>query len=256
MRPRLTRLVPALVLATVLWPTAAVAQQFEGTIITRSIYGNAYAIADATGTNPSEVLDVPIEQVIAARAEYPEDITVQEATMYVKGSLVRMEMPEEEMAGGYAIMDMASGLFRMVQPAERVYVEWTVEEMQQMRAMAGATPYGEGEAPAPAATPRPLGITKVVNGVECAAYEFMAEQASMWDEEGEEELNADKLFSEHGFPMLMQTLSWEEDYEVEEVLAVEPGSVDDAMFQPPSGYRKMTIQDMMGGMMQQMERDR
>ncbi len=234
MRPRLTRLVPALVLATVLWPTAAVAQQFEGTIITRSIYGNAYAIADATGTNPSEVLDVPIEQVIAARAEYPEDITVQEATMYVKGSLVRMEMPEEEMAGGYAIMDMASGLFRMVQPAERVYVEWTVEEMQQMRAMAGATPYGEGEAPAPAATPRPLGITKVVNGVECAAYEiqtddkrvvgwltkehgdllesfrFMAEQASMWDEEGEEELNADKLFSEHGFPMLMQTLSWEQ----------------------------------------------
>ncbi len=56
--------------------------------------------------------------------------------------------------------------------------------------------------------------------------------------------------------MLMQTLSWDEDYEVEEVLAVEPGSVDDAMFQPPSGYRKMSMQEMMGSMMQQMERDR
>jgi hypothetical protein len=145
-----------------------------------------------------------------------------------------------------------------------MYIEWTKEDMERMKAMVpdmgGASEQFE---------PRATGLTKSISGMSCVAYDIdtndgvtriwvskdnaqlvrafagLTESVSaMAMEEGETDESA--LVTEHGFPVLMLRLGYDV-YEIEETLSVERQSISDDLFAPPAGYTKMTMADMIRG---------
>jgi hypothetical protein len=209
------------------------------------------------------------------------DVEAEDIVNYVKGSKFRSQ-PEGE-GQPYMIADVEAGVFRSVQPAEQMYVEWTKEDLQEsMQDMMGQMPEGyeaeddEGSAP----TVRPLGKTRSINGFRCEAYEVrtrdkliwawvtedhpdamraferMAEGVKEMDPMAESENDPEDIYLQYGLPILTQEVGmWDgelsDQYDIEEVVSIERESVPDSMFEVPAGFRKMTMQDMMKGMMQQ-----
>ena len=59
-----------------------------------------------------------------------------------------------------------------------------------------------------------------------------------------------QLVSEHGFPVLEQTLnktSWDTRYEISEVVSVEHTTPATELFTIPGDYRRRSFMDMIGG---------
>lgn len=254
-----------LTMMAVTLPSIAFAQQFEGVIRQRTISVERYALEDKGFDMSEAIFDVPTERIFALREELEADgaMTVLEADMYIKGDLIRTDM-ETEAGPAYATMDLEEGIIRMFQPSESMYIEWTTEDMERMRAMVpdmgGASEHLE---------PRATGLTKSINGMSCVAYDIdtndgvtriwvsednaqlvrafaglMESVSAMAMEEGETDESA--LITEHGFPVLTLRLG-SGAYEIEETLSVERQSVSDDLFTPPAGYTKMTMADMMRG---------
>ncbi len=124
-------------------------------------------------------------------------------------------------------------------------------------------------------TIHPLNQTRVVSGVRCDGYEvrteaavthawvtqefatalrafrtFLQQAQRMNPEEGEASRTPNALVANYGFPMLTQTVHVSRggravgDYNVQEIVAITPGSVADRLFAAPAGYRKMSLADL------------
>ncbi|MDH3292081.1 MAG: DUF4412 domain-containing protein [Gemmatimonadota bacterium] len=254
-------LLAAMILAV---PSAATAQQFEGVIKHRTISVQKYALEDRGFDMSEAIFDVATERILALREELEADgvMTVEEAEVYIKGNLIRMDMATEE-GPVYATMDLDQGIMRMVQPNEQMYMEWTETDMERMKTMmpdrGGASEEGE---------PRATGQTRTINGMTCVAYDietddgttrvwvskdnaqlakaFVGLMESMSAMSMEDETDESMLVAKYGFPVLMLRLG-RDKYEIEETLSVDRKSVSDGLFTPPAGYKKMTMADMMRG---------
>ena len=262
---RITQMSTLLTVMAVTLPSAAFAQQFEGVVKQRTISVERYALEDKGFDMSEAIFDVPTERILALREELEADrvMTVEETQTYIKGNLIRTDMETEE-GPAYVTMDLEQGIIRMFQPSESMYIEWTKEDMERMKAMVpdmgGASEQSE---------PRETGLTKSINGMSCVAYDMDTEDgvtrvwvskdnaqlvkafaglmesvSAMTMEEGETDESA--LVAEHGFPVLMLRLGYDM-YEIEETLSVDRQSVADDLFTPPAGYKKMTMADMMRG---------
>lgn len=255
-------LLAALVLAV---PSAALAQQFEGVIKQRTISVETYALEDRGFEMSEAIFDMATDRILALREELEADgvMTVEEAEVHIKGNLIRMDMATEE-GPAYATMDLDQGIMRMVQPNERMYMEWTKADMERLKAMMPDMG-GDSEEPEPRAT----GQTRTINGMTCVAYDVETDEGTtrvwvskdnaqlaeafaglmesvnaMVMEEGE--TDEEMLVAKYGFPVLMLRLGYD-TYEIEEILSVDQQPVSDDLFTAPAGYRKMTMADMMRG---------
>ncbi len=238
------------------------AAQFEGIIKQRTISVNLVALAER-GFDISNLLDVSVERLLALRGELEAqgDMTVTEDEIYIKGSHVRSNFTDDE-GPAWASIDLAQGVMRLVRPDQRMYIEMTQDDMKQMAANMGA---GPGEQPQPDVSS--VGGSKTISGLRSHAYDVTTTEGTrrIWVSNANVDLatsfqrfaeapnfggepDAAYVVAEHGFPMLELWTTYD-TFEIEEVVAVEPQSLDDALFAMPAGYRKTTMAEMMSGMM-------
>ncbi len=239
------------------------AAQFEGVVKQREISVTIAALEER-GFDLSSLVDVPIERLLALRGELVAsgDMTVTESEIYIKGSRMRVS-DETDDDGAWGIIDLEQGVMLSVQPGQRMYIEMTQDDFRQMGASTGG---GAEDQPEVAR----VGETKTINGLRSVAYDVTTYEGTtrVWvsnDNGGlaawfqrfaeafeamsmDDDTDASSVVAEHGFPMLVLKTTYDM-FEVEETFAVEPQSLDDALFVPPAGYQKMTMAEMMGDMM-------
>ena len=239
------------------------AAQFEGVVKQREISVTLAAL-DERGFDLSSLLDVPIERLLALRAELVAsgDMTVTESEIYIKGSRVRVS-DETDDDGAWGIIDLEQGVMLSVQPGQRMYIEMTQDDLRQMGASTGGGAAGQPEVAR-------VGETKTINGLRSVAYDVTTFEGTtrVWvskDNGGlaawfqrfaeafqamsmDDDTDASSVVAEHGFPTLVLKTTYDM-FEVEETFAVEPQLLDDALFVPPAGYQKMTMAEMMDDMM-------
>jgi hypothetical protein len=276
---RLSRILTAAALiAALALPGLTWAQGFEGTIETRSASLDDEALRYLLGPagegdefDASGIFDVSILQIIEAAPELG-GIDVEVLTYHFKGTMMRVDGGLEEEMPGYAILDFGEGSFALVNPAERMVLEMTRDDFEQMKEM-----MAEEEPAEPRAKPqvRPLGQTKEINGMSADAFEIKSEQETtvawvtkdlsdvvevflelesrmksmgMFEEE-DEDTEVFLLLADHGFPVVEQTLTrypWGEfAYEISAVISVERTSLADDMFATPEDYERHSILEMM-----------
>jgi hypothetical protein len=276
---RLSRIfTSAALLAALALPGLTWAQGFEGTIETRAASLDEEALKYLLGPagegeefDASGIFEVPIVRIIQ---EAPQlgGIEVEVLTYHFKGTMMRVDGGLEEDMPGYAILDYGAGSFSLVNPAERMVLEMTREDFEEMKEM-----MAEEEAAGPRAKPqvRPLGQAKEINGMRAVAFEVKSETETtvawvtkdlsdvvevflelesrmksmgMFEEE-DEDTEVFMLLAEHGFPVLEQTLArypWGEySYDISAVISVDRTSLADDMFAIPEDYERHSILEMM-----------
>ncbi|UCC71905.1 MAG: DUF4412 domain-containing protein [Gemmatimonadota bacterium] len=278
---RLPRTYPlAALLSLLALPALSWAQGFEGTIETRTISVDEealYYFLDPEGEAEEEpdvtkIFDIPVAQMIATTPEWGE-VEVEQLTYHIKGTMMRVDGGVDEEMPGYALLDFASGTFQLVNPAERMVLEMTKEDFEQMKEIVPG--YGEEEEEArEKARVRPLGQSKEINGMSCTAFEiasgedltiawvtrdlqdvvdvFLELESRMKGmgmfEEDDEDTEVFLLVAEHGFPVVEQTLTQSEwggsTYEVSAVTSVERRSLSDDLFTAPADYERRSILEM------------
>ncbi len=274
------RMIPtgALLLA-ILQPGLSSAQSFEGTVNQRQINVGANALTAAlgeeatqNGVDPEDVFAIPLKRLL----ELGDDVDVTNISFSIKGNKMRVEGGADEQFG-YVIVDFGVGTFQMVQPSERMYIEWTKEDFQRLDEMMSMMHTGDDEERAPPQVTS-LDKTMEINGLRSSAYRVTTEDnitvvwvtdelkdlvgafmdleerfsaMGMMDEENDD-MEIFTLIADRGFPVLTMTYSTYEhgtgDYEISEVVSVERQSLSDDLFAPPSDYDKKTMMDMMQGM--------
>ncbi len=248
-------------------------QGFEGTIVMRQLRIPVGALHRQTGGDPDRLFALEVER-LATIAEQVENVT-----MRIKGARMRTEGFGEAGEGGYMTVDWERGIFRTVQPSERTYLEWTLQDIERMqKQMREAQPEPEDAddaTPSTEPTIHPLNQARIVSGIRCDGYEvrtpgavthawvtqdhaaalrafrnFLEQAQRMNPAEAADARAPNALVANYGFPMLTQTIHVSDggravgDYNVQEILSISPGSIPDNTFAPPAGYRKMTLEDL------------
>jgi len=210
------------------------------------------------------------------KPEVPEATAVEEGTeaIYIKDGLMRVEV-DKEGESMVTIMDMKNGVMRNLMPEKKAYMEVTVEEMakqmQSMKKAMGELGAGEmkNEADARPSQIRKTGQKKKINGFKCEQYVqtigektseyWVTDELSLKDFYGDntkffdtfkqmskmgEGQNVFAIYEIDGFPIL--TIEKDEYGEDKtEVVKVEKKPVDSSYFEVPSGYRKVSMMEMM-----------
>jgi hypothetical protein len=131
------------VLALLLAPALATAQDFEGVIKARTVEVEGDALNDVLyGSDVEEpefddeqawmrwtanqLFDIPVEQFVNAGAE------AMSTTLYIKGTKVRVDTEGGEGGMGWMMMDITEKAFYLVYPAQGFYVAYTQEEVEAM----------------------------------------------------------------------------------------------------------------------------
>jgi len=282
---RFRRFLPlaALLLVTLL-PAVSRAQGFECTIVTRQITiaeSGVYNLLDPRGEmeqaeefDLNKVFSIPMAQVLQFAEDWPDDVELEHLTYHIKGTMMRVDGGDDEMPG-YALLDFGTGTFRLVQPRERMYLEMTKEDYEQMMALTPDAQKDE-ESDRARSEVRPMGESKQINGMPSSAFEITSEDSrtvawvtaelkdvvevflelqarmesmGMFDAE-DEDAEVILLVAEHGFPVLEQTLKTYEgyggQYEISEVLSIERKTLSADMFAVQPDWERRSIMDMMG----------
>jgi hypothetical protein len=223
--------------------------------------------------DPEKVFAIPLERILSLAGSMGDEVAVDQLTFSIKGSKMRMDGDFDEEMPGYTLLDFGAGTFQLVRPSEKIYIEWTNEDFEELQAM---MPEMEEEETASNAQLRALGQTKEINGMRCSAYEIKLEDATtiawvteelkdlvaafsefetrmkgmgMFDEE-DEGSETFFLVAEHGFPVMEQTLTTYgmfggAEYDVQEVVAVDRKPLAAGLFTVPSDYERKSFMDMM-----------
>jgi hypothetical protein len=223
----------------------------------------------------TKLFAAPMDRVLLVARE--EDGEIEDVTVYMKGNRIRTDFANADGGAGFLVLDLGSGTVTMVNTTARYYVQWTQQEMQdQFRAMGLPTAADRAEAPGPDAVVRDLGRTLTIAGARCQGVEIgLPGQGVVWgwvsadypelqraireigrqagdlfaDDGDEEGQDPEDVLLERGFPMRTQRLSdaaMSPTYEVEEILAIERGTVPAGTFEVPAGYTKKTLQELWG----------
>ncbi len=272
------RLTICALLAVFALPRLAPAQSFEGKIEQREIRVSDYGIYELIDSDEDSefaattLFELPMERILELADELGgQAVEVTNLVYYVTGDRMRLESPGGVMPG-YMIMDFESGAFQMVIPFQKMYLEITKEDMQELTERYGET--DEGRDPVEKPQIRALGMSKQINGMQCDAHEVIKGEtvSHVWvspelkdvveafanfverlevfkmDEEEEGDLEVFELMKEHGFPVLEQTLTRSEynvEYQISELISVERGAHPAEMFEVPSDYQRKSFTEMM-----------
>jgi hypothetical protein len=234
-------------------PNAGAAQAFEGMVTMRQV--RLHAATVPPGVAPLTFLhqaSLDLATLVAS-----DSATQLRVSYYVKQGRLRSTPPEAPAAGPeYLVMDFVRGVYRIVQPTQRMVLEWTRR-----------TATDEPQDTASLGTLQPQDSTRNINGFECAAYAFddgagfielswvtgdapelaraFAELAALSQALGADDA-ADQPFDRllrYGFPVLTITLDTDQGIlTIAEVETVAEQPVDDAMFESPEGFATVSVQ--------------
>ena len=263
-------------------PSSAVAQDFEGVITTRQVTLGDRALSmlldpddfEAEQIDHRAVFALPMDRIFEFAVQSDSDISIDSLIYSMKGTQLRVSGDFGDEMPGYAILDFDEGTFRLVQPAEKMYLELTREDFETYTAM-----MPEPEPATLSLQARPTGETKEINGMQCRAYEIETDasitlawvtpeledlvgafvefeskmkEMGMFDEEDDSEIFS--VVAEHGFPVMEQTFmtfgSYAVEYEIMEILNVERKPLPADYFAVPSDFKRLSIMEMlkmMGG---------
>jgi hypothetical protein len=186
--------------------------------------------------------------VVPATLAGREDAEIDEATMRIKGRMLRFD--NNDGGGGYGLMDFTRHTMTMVDPASRIYIEFPL-------------PAGEGAAAGRAgpAVVKPLGRPRVLNGVNVKAYEIRREDEvirawmtqdfpgltgsfrMMTERTADRDDPDDAAMTElmrHGFPVLLITLT-DRSVRYEEMVSIERSPLGAELFTVPAGFTRQTL---------------
>ncbi len=274
-------------------PSFLKAQSFEGTIKQKSIQVSVWALQDLLWSENGEdedepsydteaeynaaqarkLFELPMDRIETMAASGDADIA--RSTIYVKGSRIRIAGEGEGEA--YMVYDLESGTYRLVNPQERTYLEYSRAEMEEQQReaeemMAGLgvdmaeieDEFGDELGGEP--TVEALGTTAEINGYQTTGYEArsadrigrgwcakdeselvksfeaLAAQAISEEDEG---TDIEDLLCEGQLPILVQVFDvYAEMYDVTEIVAIDRSAVSDELFEIPAGYQRVSMQDM------------
>jgi len=201
------------------------------------------------------------------------DIT--HTTIYIKGS--RLRIAGEDGDESYMVYDLESGTFRLVNPQERTYLEYSRADMEEQQRrteemMAGlGVDMADMEAESDMESDNgerfeALGRSAVINGFQTTAYEASANDriARGWcaaDEselvksfealaaqavsEEEEGSDVEDLLCEGQLPILVQVFDrYMDQYDITEIVAIDRTAVSDELFTIPAGYKRVSMEEM------------
>ena len=166
-------------------------------------------------------------------AQFTADMVVTEGEavrtnkFYSQNQYYRMDI-EEEGQEGYVIVDRNEGVTKVVMPAEQMYMEMSSTGMQSMSNDVFQSIEKQKEQ-----YETNLVGTETINGYECEKYEVLIDGSvvsTYWQSEDIE------------YPI--KVISGANNDMVMELTKIEPGDVDDSMFQIPEGYTKMDMPGM------------
>lgn len=265
-----------------LGPAGGAAQDFEGTVTIQQVTADEAGVRKLLGSSgdqeiePDALFAVPVDRLLDLAGRMDQDITIERLIYSIKGATIRVDGVGEGAEESYALMDYGTGTLRLVQPLEKIYIEWGKEGLEAMRSL--FPPPEENEEAHADATVRSLGEKRVINGMACEAYrvEWDGVVAQAWTtralgdlaeafKQFEERMavlevidpEADEpeiitLLADKGFPVLEQTLVRGRfegpQYEVSEIVSVERRRLSSDLFEIPDGYEKRGILDMLRGM--------
>lgn len=271
------RLVLAFILATL--GAGAAAQDFEGTVTIQQITADEAAVREALASaagqeiDPDALFAVPVDRLLDLASRLDRDMAIERFIYSIKGTTIRVDGVGEGAEESYALMDYGTGTLRLVQPLEKIYIEWGKDDLEAMRAM--FPPVEEDEEAHADVTVRSLGQRREINGMPCEAYriEWDGVVAQAWTtralgdlgeafKQFEERMavlevidpEADEpeiitLVADKGFPVLEQTLMKDGieglQYEVSEIVSVERRQLDSDLFEVPAGFEKRGLLEML-----------
>jgi hypothetical protein len=237
-------------------PTAA--QAFEGVL---TMHQGRFAVADLMPAERGEVLPFLKEVGPELRARLATDSSAEETsvTYYIKGGRLRSTSPTGPGAGPeYLIMDLDTGVYRIVQPTQGLVIEWNRRTAADGNADSASSlgnavePFEEG---------------RVINGFRCTGYatddsngivevswltgdmpeltEAFTQLAELSRSLGASATASRRLdrFLQHGFPVLTLTFDRTDGMlTIAEVEHVERQPLEAAMFEPPPGFATVSVQ--------------
>lgn len=280
----------ATVFTMTLLPNVVLAQEFEGTIKQRSVQVNLEFLQDLLWNDEAEqeysdeaqyyaaqaskLFDLPMQRFESMAARGEADIT--QSTVHVKGSRVRIAGGSGEEA--YMVYDLETGTFRLVNPQESTYLEYSRADMeeQQRRTQRMMAQLGvdmeemESEMDVESdrgRSPKALDRSEVINGFRTTGYEVeahgqfgrgwcaeddsklvqsleaLAAQAASLEEE--EESDVEDLLCAGQLPIRVHRFDPSVgDYGIEEIVAIDRIPVPDESFAIPPGYKRISMQEM------------
>lgn len=211
------------------------------------------------GTMKMRTIEIPLESeglvlrwldVAPATLAGREDADIDEATMQVKGKVLRFASPDG--GEGYGLVDFGRNVMIMVDPGSRIYMEFPMPA-------GGAAPAGPARQQASGV--KALGRARVMNGVNVKAYEirqndeitlawltqdfpgltgtFRSMGERMSDADDAEDAAMMELMR-HGFPVLLITLT-DRSVRYEEMVSIDRTPLSADLFKVPAGFTKQTL---------------
>ncbi len=244
----------------------ALAQGFEGTITMREITLEAEPLLQRLGGDRDRLFALSVERLLEQAQGAEIDISDYAVTYYMKGSMLRSTAPGMvDDAEGYLLVDYERGFYRLIQPDQQLYVEWTAEP-DDVRDPGGDLHADEDVE----VTIEPTGETRTINGIRCRGYRSKDEtgtvamawltteledlkasfarlaQLSESMSEEEDDAPVDRVL-QYGFPVLTVSLEgdWEYELSIAELVSIERTPLSDDLFQPPAGFTKISMQEAM-----------
>jgi hypothetical protein len=243
------RTVPLLALI-VLHAGAAPAQQFEGVFMTKTLRLSSDVVTAQAGDDAARALDkmstLTSDQLLRLGAEVDSQQT------QVKGGRMRSAMGDMPgMGGGYIVIDVGTGMMRMVMPAQRSYTEISLRG-------AGRPPQGEEDEEE--LKVEPLGRTQVIGNLRCTGYritegddvsiawmtsdpafkQLFEAYMQMAGDDDPSVGRARALLARYGYPVMTQRLDEDGDYRAE-VWSLERRPMADSLFAIPPGFTRKTM---------------
>lgn len=255
------RAIPPMLALTLAFPSTGLGQQFEGVLTMREVRFEIDAVLGSIGGDAEALLRQPLEQLRAVAEEAGAGLEEMSLTYYLKGNKLRTSnegsMGEEE---GYMLLDFGTGRYQLVDPAQKLVVEWVADSMPE-RAFADEDAGTDVEIDV-----RPLDETRTINGFVCRGYRVvheggtveitwltdaladltgtfaqLAELSARFGDEGSTGRPLER-FLELGFPILTMSVDTElGEFSAAEVLKAEQRPLDDGLFTVPSGYMKVAM---------------
>lgn len=185
--------------------------------------------------------------------------TPQTIDYYCKGSKIRFESQNHEGMGGAMVLDTKSYDALILMPAQKMYMAYNYKSVLGSVSDTMSKAMEKGNV-------KMTGETKNINGYTCEKWTFKDDDGTTgeaWMTKGignffffdnpmggrsDQPEWQKKLTNEGYFPMMVTTKN--EDGEVEstmEVTKIEPKSLDESLFSPPAGYKKMDMPMMPHG---------
>ena len=169
----------------------------------------------------------------ACFAQFTADMVTTESGVtktnkfYSENQFYRMDI-EEEGQEGYVIVDRNEGITRVVMPAEKMYMEMSSTGMQSM----SNDVFQSIEKQKEQYETNLIG-TETINGYECEKYEVLIDGGVV-----------STFWQAPDFEFPIKVISGASNEMVMELKNIQPGDVDDAMFQIPDDYTKMEMPGM------------